>query len=1229
MKNVLLSGCTTLLQCEETLNKLVEPGELLGKVPLSVIDWHTITKTLKKLVENFGESDGTSKIWAYYPTCAALYLVYAGIELYEKGEFWPKVYENISISPKTYPIWAQRFIAFLEKNKLPTFSDIGGYRYITPILGHGGIPTYCLPDFFKYVLSRAVHSTEMIGDDILNDLADTTRFYVDKPVQRFLTKGGDYAFDFVNRCMEMAQEYRSHKLVAPEFVGLPARIVNHYIEWVQKEVAAGMEEDGHFLRSPSLQYQPYELGIVINLPAQRLKGWVQTAEWKIISDKGFLKRVRHPIRYINGNSEIKEQELPLLPSEEYRTTFLADNTEIRTWVFTIPRNKPFLAFQPDNGRRIRTEGISGEETWLVLKHGWTIQTGEVKVIEELPPLGTLWRDYRGLLVQFRRSPQLILRGPEGETLTVPILNKLVKPRLVGGKVFAHSEISDCQIYSNELPYIRFPHPVDDQPTRNWWDKWSVSVEYNGEAELTHMFQVSDFLEQLSIDEFYSLLPLDSINLLHKKVGQIKLKIKGPIGYDAILQFIAFPPIDFRLLGNNPWPVGITGSPNIKFLWTMPNQYSLSLSAASSRTLNDFKNDRGLINTTGELLARALNITGELHCSPSESYGFAKLIRPVRWGWIGLDQRGTVQWETSVRKINLLDWENYPDTTLIIQFTNEITSAYRGEITLRDVTRKELYTVPFDLSSTKYHKFTLSRWHDAVAISQSPTLYFLVRIFEGSTLLTEFCPAEIVKKWEVTNLQVLPEDLRGRSFSVCNVFWEESFRIIGKMLRVWSVWRPWEEPRTFEIDEDDSAIRIELSSDDLNPGIYRFEIAQLPVVDDFSEDPVVGSFPVGAKVYDLKVKTSEWHQYLLSLPEDVSGDLEKYLARTYPNKNYNKYNQPIQCDQINIENARQIVATSQTIANQCSCERFVDFIYFIKPYLTETNKLLILQAMVQWLEEGRQLHKVVPVGLGLDTMIKNSDLFEQLNDCEVDTIWAYWPAIGFLAELNSNRYQSLYDHMEKYISKAGLELLFGRPALGPFKRKSGEVCRVNLPDCLKKIFSFDCICNSFLPDVPKPVIGDFDSANLIAQKDLEELHLLYENIGLYPEGLFHRDFIANEMYNWLIDIKQDKSEEHFDKLTIKYLDAADSELNKWQQEEIINIDVINTLKKRRCSFKGTLPLVNFPYLVGFCVLRRRLQARNLVEERPLWETLLYEVVRSCPDLYGHDLCLFEILLNVWL
>ena len=111
MKNALLSGCTTLLQCEETLNKLVEPGELLGKVPLSVIDWHTITKTLKKMVENFGESDGTSKIWAYYPTCAALYLVYAGIELYEKGEFWPKVYENISISPKTYPIWAQRFIA--------------------------------------------------------------------------------------------------------------------------------------------------------------------------------------------------------------------------------------------------------------------------------------------------------------------------------------------------------------------------------------------------------------------------------------------------------------------------------------------------------------------------------------------------------------------------------------------------------------------------------------------------------------------------------------------------------------------------------------------------------------------------------------------------------------------------------------------------------------------------------------------------------------------------------------------------------------------------------------------------------------------------------------------------------------------------------------------------------------------------------------------------------------
>ncbi|MEW6063882.1 MAG: hypothetical protein AB1538_01560 [Bacillota bacterium] len=906
MKTALLGGCTTLHQCEETLNKLVEPGELLGKIPITAVDWHVITNAFKKILAKCGESDGTSKIWANYPTCAALYLIQAGIWLYEKGEFWPKVYENINITQRTYLTWAQRFIAFLEKNKLPTFSDTGGYRYLTPILGHGGIPTYCLPDFFKYVLSRAIHSTEVSGDDILNDLADTTRFFVDKPVQRFLTKGGDYAFDFVHRCMDMAQEFRSRQLVAPEHVGLPARIVNHYIDWAQKEVAVGSESDGHYLRSPSLQYQPYELGIVINLPAQSLKGWVQTAEWKIISDKGFLKRVRHPIRYIGSKSEIPEQELPLFPAEEYRITFLADNTELRTWVLPIPKNKPFRAFHPDNGRLIRTEGISGEETWLVLQHGWTVQTGEVKVIEEFPPLGTPWRDYRGMLVQFSRSPQLTLRGPKGETLTMPVLNKLVKPRLVGGEVFAQNEMFDCQIYSNELPYIRFPHPVDGQPARNWWDKWSVSVDYNGETGLSHLFQVSDYQEQLSIKEHYFLLPLGSPNLLHKKVGRIKLKIKGPIGYDAILQFIAFPPINFRLLGNNLWPVGMTGSPNIKFLWTMPKQYGLSLSAASSRALNEKDTDRGYRQTTGELLASALNIAGELHCGPSESYGFVKDARQVRWGWVGLDQRGTVQWETSVRKINLLDWENNPDTTLVIQFTNEISSAYRGEITLRDVTRKELYTVVFDLSKTKYHKFTLSRWHDAVAASPSPTLRFLIRIFEGNTLLTEFCPAEVVKKWEVTNLQVLPEDMRGCSFSTCNVFWEESFRIIGKTLRVWSVWRPWEEPRTFEIGDNDRAIGIELSSDDLKPGIYRFEIAQSPVVDEFSEDPVVGSFPVDTHVCDVKVKTTEWHQYLLKLPEDVSGDLEKYLATTYPNKTFNNYNHHFQRDQINIKHARRVL-----------------------------------------------------------------------------------------------------------------------------------------------------------------------------------------------------------------------------------------------------------------------------------------------------------------------------------
>lgn len=1231
MNEGILSSCTKLSQCEEVLSKLVEPGELLGRIPISAADWQRLGTVFKKIITSQGESDGTNKIWANYPTCGAVYLVQAGIRFYRSGEFWPNIYEDIKITGKTSNLWGQRFIAFLNQRGLPNFADSGGYRFITPILGHGGIPSYCLPDFFKYVLSKAVDSLEFNHDELLHDLVDNAKFFIDKPVLRFLRSGGDYALDFLGRCLEMVNAYRHGELAENQnHLGLPRRIIREYLDWAQNEVAATSEEQTQYFRSPSLKYYPYGLGVVVSLPGQKFSKSFRLVHWKIVSDRGFMKKVKCVIHFLGSKCEIKEQEVPLLPAGKYEITLVTDDVEIRQWIFLTPQDKAYMAFNSDNGKYIRSEGLAGEGCWLIIKNGWQLQESQTRIIEELPPLGVGWQDYRGILVSFGSAPHVALLGPQGEEHIVPILNRLVKPRLVGGRVFAESDQSDCLIYSGELPAIRFPGPAEHFTLWEWWGRWKIAVFLGECKEATKLLSLADFTEHFVNEEGNYLLPLGVSDLLPRKIGRIHLKIKGPMGYDANLQLIAFPEVDLRVSAENLWPVGVVGSPQVQYTWIMDKEYNLSPLPRCGRIREQREIARGKIALQGELLKNASAIQGQLHCGPTEAYYFSKNIRPIQWGWLGLGQGATVQWETTLRKITLPEWEEYPDSTLVLRFTEEITGAWRAELTLRDAAQREISKIPFDLQKATFYKFTLTRWKDAVKHANSTALRLWLRVFDERKLITEFCPAEVIKQWEVSNVQVLPGDLKGNQFTECFVCWDENFAISNKELRVWSVWRPWEDPQIYPIEGDESKVSIPLGSGALLPGVYRFEVGSRLEQDEFSEVPVSYSFPCqGQQVKDLKVRAKEWYPYLKELPQNLSGDLEYYLAQTYPNRKIEGYGREINLVEIDLDQANQLIHTCQMLVAESSAERICDFIRYLKPYLLEENYPFLLKAVAHWVSQGKELAKAVPIILGMDLLDKNVDLYQQLQPAEAESLWNYWPPVGFLTELAGGSYDSLYHNMERYFTRRGLEDLFNRSFEPPAKGENQPECQESLKGCLTRLFSLDCNCRYILPQIPISLVGDFQSANIFAQRSAEELTAIYEDLNLFPEGYLHKDFIANEICSWLMKIKVENLEEKFSQLTEKYVNMADLLVEEWQREEILNAELLKTLQYRRYLKKGTLAFVNFPYLVGFCALARRLQAKGYVKlaDSP-WNELMVEIMHSCPELYGHDLCLFELVLDVW-
>jgi len=88
------------------------------------------------------------QVWDLYPYLAAVSTVGTGVFQYEHGDFW-SAFPGLD-TPADQRDWGQRFKRFLEENEsLEAFQELPGLAYVAPILAHGGVPQYCLSDFFE------------------------------------------------------------------------------------------------------------------------------------------------------------------------------------------------------------------------------------------------------------------------------------------------------------------------------------------------------------------------------------------------------------------------------------------------------------------------------------------------------------------------------------------------------------------------------------------------------------------------------------------------------------------------------------------------------------------------------------------------------------------------------------------------------------------------------------------------------------------------------------------------------------------------------------------------------------------------------------------------------------------------------------------------------------------------------------------------------------------------
>ena len=158
---------TNPMDTERRLRSLLEGKRLVGELDLTR---DGIVFEMAAWVFRGATSYGDYTRLSRYPAVTAVFLAGEGAHCYDEGTFWPNIELLGDASPGDCRIVGEMFERAVRGLGLEDFSGVGGLRYVTPILLHGGIPADCARDAAELVqsgLRKGVQDATELIDGIL------------------------------------------------------------------------------------------------------------------------------------------------------------------------------------------------------------------------------------------------------------------------------------------------------------------------------------------------------------------------------------------------------------------------------------------------------------------------------------------------------------------------------------------------------------------------------------------------------------------------------------------------------------------------------------------------------------------------------------------------------------------------------------------------------------------------------------------------------------------------------------------------------------------------------------------------------------------------------------------------------------------------------------------------------------------------------------------------------
>lgn len=662
---------SVLDQMESNYIARLRDVRLIGELDLTREEFESLSEALRSLRFQPETVSHLRRMTREYPASTVVFLVYAGIYEYEAGDYWNGPAMSLRLTPTTQAdttMLGRLFEAFVLQNRLEPFSGFEGHalRYVSRILAHGGIPNYCLPDFFNlldYTLRRDEWSS--LPPQLLVEEWRARQYsfiQIDTPVRRFLDHGGATAHDFLQRALDMAAlVIRTGTPPPADGTGLPDRIVERFAEWFEDSKQTRVVSpigSGRRLAPPRIVFDPWARdGLAAELPQQAVEQAASHAEW-LIQAGGTQSTIAAKIaRARTGDTVIQSETFQLRsPAASYGFALRIDGRDRATWIFRgITRDRPVMAFEPDTGVLVPWVGqLPDRDLWMITSGqppsatSPTSATPSACLLEEFPDLVAGWRGFRAFHVDLHDCQAIVVpdSGPAGSGRSIP-----VKPADTARRPMLHTEshmVRGVTANDNraavlrEAPSISIPPAVSEDVFRA--ELWSLALTPLRGAVPNHVIVVNvSNLVWSTAAAGEATLSLRQENLLPSNAfGPFSLSVRGPLGQDAAFEFVLLPGLDIRGR-ENPLRLGDLSSQSVTMKLSMISPIHIASADAATSVREVASGYEVMTQSTESLLLFTPRHDHPLGVGDGTPVELAISTPILRWALLGVGSGQAIEW----------------------------------------------------------------------------------------------------------------------------------------------------------------------------------------------------------------------------------------------------------------------------------------------------------------------------------------------------------------------------------------------------------------------------------------------------------------------------------------------------------------------------------------------------------------------------------------------------------